>query len=217
MTVRGERVRVLVGGTSAPSRTGVRVALEAGGVEVCAEVTDADEALTRALRDRPDLCLLDADLAGGGLRATAAITASLPDTSVVVLAAAPAAADLLDALRAGASGYLGKDLNPQRLPYIVLGVLRGEAAVPRWLVTRLIDEFRARGRRQRLELPGRSPVELTDREWEVVQLLRGGHDTAEIGRRLFVSQGTVRTHVASIVHKLGVADRDELLRLLAPR
>jgi two-component system NarL family response regulator len=213
----GRTIRVLVADEHAATRAGLRVALERDGLRVCGEVGDADEALAVAVRERPDVCLLDTDIPGGGIAAAAGIQACLPDTTVVMLAKEPSDPDLLDALRAGAAGYLEWDTNPDRLPAIVRGVLRGEVALSRRLVATLVEEFRSRGRRQRLELAGRPSVDLTDREWEVVQLLRLGVDTADIAERLFVSTGTVRTHVAAILRKLGVPDREALLELLGRR
>ena len=208
---------MLVADEHAPARAGLRLALERDGLRVCGEVGDADEALAVAVRERPDVCLVDAGIPGGGIAATAGIQARLPGTPIVVLAKEPTDPDLFDALRAGAAGYLEWDTNPERLPAIVRGVLRGEVAISRRLAATLVEEFRSRGRRQRLEVAGRAPVELTDREWEVVQLLRRGVETADIAARLFVSTGTVRTHVSAILRKLDVPDRESLLRLLGRR
>ena len=122
--------------------------------------------------------------------------------------------DLFDSLRAGAAGYLLKDMNPERLPRALVAVLEGEAALPRRLVARLIDEFRERGRRRRAQLPSGGAVDLTSREWEVLDLIRQRYSTAQIASRLFISEGTVRSHVAAILHKLGVPDRESALRLL---
>ena len=83
-------------------------------------------------------------------------------------------------VRAGASGYLPQSLDPSRLPFVVRGVMRGEAAIPRRFVARLIDEVRRGERRRNLSIPGRRPVELTGREWEVVELLRQGLPTREM-------------------------------------
>jgi DNA-binding NarL/FixJ family response regulator len=121
--------------------------------------------------------------------------------------------DLFDALRAGASGYLLKDTDPERLPHALRGVASGESAMPRHLVARLMDQFRAsHGRR----LPGRLKrrAELTSREDEVLDLLVEGHSTHQMAERLFISQVTVRSHVAAILKKLDVPNRDSAVRLL---
>lgn len=208
-------LRVLVAGAHAADRKGIRLALEQAGFAVCAEVADADAAVAAAVGELPDVCLVDADLPGSGIAATTRITAKVPETAVVVLAGTPRDADLLDSLRAGAAGYLSKDTSPERLPNILRGVLRGEAALSRRLVARLIDEFRERGDRRRLTVAGGRSVELTGRESEVLDLLLEGLSTVEIARRLFISPGTVRTHVAAVLRKLSVPDRDTAIRLLA--
>lgn len=184
---------------------------------VAAEAGDATAAVAAALRERPDICLLDVRMPGGGIRATIGIVAAVPDTTVVIYTASQTDADLFDALRAGASGYLLKDTDPARLPLALLGVLRGEAALPRTLVARLIEEFRERERRRRLPLRGRRGVDLTSREWEVLELMRQGLTTAQMAERLYVSQVTIRTHVSSILRKLRVPDRAAAIRLLEGR
>jgi DNA-binding NarL/FixJ family response regulator len=121
-------------------------------------------------------------------------------------------ADLFDARRAGAAGYLLKDTDPARLPNALRGVMAGEAAVPRELVARLIDEFRMRGTR-RLNIVGSRGVELTSREWEVLDLMADGLTTAQIAQRLFVSPVTVRRHISGILEKLGAPDRSAAVRM----
>ena len=210
-------LRVLVADDHPPTRARVRAALEGHGFAVCAEAADASTALAAATREHPHVCLLDIHMPGGGIHAAADITAALPDTAVVMFTVSRSDADLFDALRAGASGYLLKDTDPARLPLALQGVLDGEAALPRNLVTRLVEEFRQRGRRKRLPLRGRQGVELTSREWEVLEFMRDGLTTAEMAERLYVSKVTVRTHVSSILKKLRVPDRAAAVRLLEER
>jgi DNA-binding NarL/FixJ family response regulator len=154
-------------------------------------------------------------LTGGGNRAATEILRALPGTRVVMLSASSADVDMFEALLAGASGYLLKDSDAERLPFALRGVLRGEAALPRMLTARLIEEFRAREQRRRgLSLPGRQ-VQLSDREWEVLDLMRDGCSTGEIAGRLAISPVTVRRHVQAVLQKLGVPGRCEALKLLA--
>jgi DNA-binding NarL/FixJ family response regulator len=205
---------VLIADDHPPTRAGVRMALEAGGFEVCAEAGDALGAIEAALRESPDVCLLDIHMPGDGIHAAEAISHELPDTAVVMLTVSREDTDLFDALRAGASGYLLKDIDPARLPLALHGVLEGEAALPRQLVALLIEEFRERRRRRRIPLRGRRSAELTDREWEVLQLMRQGAQTEEIAARLFISPVTVRTHVSAILRKLHVPTREAAIELL---
>ena len=198
----------------APTRAGVRSALESSGFQVVAEASDALGAVEATLREQPDVALLDIKMPGNGIAAAAEITADSNDTAVVMLTVSRDDRDLFDALRAGALGYLLKDTDPDRLPHALRGVLEGEAALPRALVARVIDEFRDRGRRKRLPLLKQRGVELTSREWEVLELLREDLTTAEIAERLFISQVTVRSHIAAVLKKLRVPDRKAALKLL---
>jgi DNA-binding NarL/FixJ family response regulator len=212
-----ESTRVLVADDHPALRQSVRTALEQGGFVICGEADTAATTVELALRDRPDVCLLDIHMPGNGIAAAAEITARLPETAIVMLTVSRNDADLFDSLRAGAAGYLLKDMDPSRLPHALRGVLSGEAALPRALVARVIDEFRERGRRRRLHLLGERGVELTSREWEILELMRQGLTTAEIAERLFVSKVTVRRHVSAILRKLRVTDRKAALRLVEER
>jgi DNA-binding NarL/FixJ family response regulator len=214
--VTGETFRVLIADDHPPTRAGVKAALEGDGFVVCAQAPDAHRAIEAAKRERPDVCLLDINMPGDGVYAAETISREVPDSAVVMLTVSRSDDDLFNALRAGASGYLLKDIDPVRLPLALRGVLEGEAALPRRLVALLIEEFRERKRRRRIPLVGRRSVELTDREWEVLELMRQGLTTLEIGDRLFISPVTVRTHVSSILRKLHVPTREAAVALLEP-
>ncbi len=205
---------MLIADDHAPTRAGVRVALEGHGFVVCAEAADAPTAVEAALRERPDVCLLDIRMPGGGVAAAAAISSQLPEAAIVMLTVSQDEADLFDALRVGAAGYLLKDTDPRRLPTLLSNVIAGEGVLSPMLVARLIEEFRERGRRRRLPLVGSRGIELTSREWEVLDLLRQGVSTKQIAQRLFVTEVTVRTHISAILHKLGVPNRRAALKLL---
>ena len=207
---------VLLADDHPPTRAGVRSALEGARFAVCADVPDAATAVSAALALRPDVALLDVHMPGSGIWAAREICAQLPDTAIVMLTISRNDDDLFDALRAGASGYLLKDMDPARLGAALDGVLAGEAALPRSLTARVIDEFRGRGRR-RLPFTGERGAALTSREWEVLDLMRDGLSTAEIAERLFVSRVTVRRHVSGILQKLQVGSREEALEQLAER
>jgi two-component system nitrate/nitrite response regulator NarL len=204
---------VVVADDHAPTRAGVRAALEGHGFSIVAEVADAAAAVEATGRERPDVCLLDIHMPGGGIAAAAKIAELQPDTTVVMLTVSRDDEDLFAALQAGASGYLLKDMAPARLAATLDGVLAGEAALPRTLVARVIREFRFAERRHGLPLLKRRGVELTEREWEVLQPMREGLSTGEIADRLGVSPVTVRRHVSGILAKLRVRDRKAALRL----
>jgi DNA-binding NarL/FixJ family response regulator len=207
-------IRVLVADDHPPTREGIRAVLEQAGIAVCAEASDAAAAVEAARRERPDVCLLDVHMPGSGISAAATISSELSDTAVVMLTAADNEDDLFDAVGAGAAGYLLKDTAPERLPYAVRGVTEGEAALSRKLTARVLDEFRGRAQRRRLQVPHRHGVDLTTREWEVLELMRQELSTAEIAKRLFVSPVTVRTHIAALLRKLDVPDRKAAIQLL---
>ena len=128
-----------------------------------------------------------------------------------MFARSPSERDLFAALEVGACGYLTKSTDPERLAFALKRVSEGEAPLPRTLVARLIEEFQERYRRSR------TLHNLTEREKEVLELLDEGLGTAEIAARLFVARVTVRTHIASILKKLGVPDREAAVRAVGGR
>jgi DNA-binding NarL/FixJ family response regulator len=219
MTTKTRPLRVLIADDHAPSRDDVRQALERDErFGVCALAADAAEAIQAAVRERPDLCLLDIRMPGSGLAAAWEIGARLPTAKIVMLTVSDDDADLFAALRAGADGYLLKTMNLQRLPDALNGVHSGEAAMPRTLVARVIEHFHTREPRWRqLVADDNSNGRLTSREWEVLGLLAQGHSTSGIARRLVLSSSAVRVHIAAIVRKLGVSDRAAAVELFRQR
>lgn len=201
--------RVLIADDHEPTRDDIRQALDGDGrFQVAAEVADAPGAVRSALRERPDVCLLDLRMPGGGLAAIREITARLPEAKVVVLTVSDDDADLFGALRGGVDGYLLKTMNLNRLPDELDSVCSGEAAIQRTLIARVLERFRQRQPRWRQD-PGREAGQrrLTSREWEVLELLAQGRSTAEIAERLVLTRSAVRVHISSIVRKLGVPGR----------
>jgi DNA-binding NarL/FixJ family response regulator len=207
--------RVLIADDHAPTRAGVRIALERDGMEICAEVTNASDAVEAALRERPDLCLIDVHMPGGGPSAASKITSKLPDTLVVMLTVSRENEDVLESLRRGAVGYLLKDMNPASLPVAVRAALSGEGVIPRALAAGLIDQLRHRpAASRRLLGQRRDQPALSAREWEILELLAEGASTSEMADRLFLSQVTVRRHISSILGKLGVSSRQDAVKLV---
>ena len=205
--------RVVLADEHPTLRASVRGLLERDGFDVCGEAGSAEAAVERALEERPDVCLLEVLLPGGGIWATARIAEKLPHTAIVMLTASRDREHLFDAVRAGAAGYLLKDMNPTRIPHALRGVLEGEAAIPRALVATLVTEFQSQGRRRML-VGRRGRADLTRREWEVLELMRAGLSTREMAGRLFLAPVTVRRHVSSLLDKLGVEDRAAAVALL---
>jgi DNA-binding NarL/FixJ family response regulator len=200
---------VLIADDHAPTREDVRRALEqGGGFSVCAEAADASEAVQAAVRELPEICLLDVRMPGSGVGAAWEIKARLPDTKIVMLTVSEIESDLFAALRAGADGYLLKTMNLERLPHALWGVLDGQAPIQRTLVARILDHFQTHEPRRRQLVPsGELAGRLTSREWEVLELLAQGRSTSEIARELVLSKSAVRVHIAALVKKLAVEDR----------
>jgi DNA-binding NarL/FixJ family response regulator len=208
-------VRVVMADDHARMRGRIRAALEAGGCEVCGEGASAADAIALATQHRPDVALLDIHMPGSGIQAAHEITRSLPEVAVVMLTQSVEEDDLFDSLRAGALGYLLKDTDPVRLPEALRGVLAGEAAMPRRLVARVMEEFRAPPKR-RFARKSAAAAKLSAREWEVMQLLAEGLSTEEVAGRLFLSPTTVRVHVSTVLKKLRVKDRQSAFEALRP-
>lgn len=191
--------------------------LERHGFRVCAEATTAAEGIEATLRERPAICLADVGLPDrSGIEVARELSRSAPATAVVMLSASDGHDDLVDAIRAGAVGYLLKDMDPERLAHALTGVVRGEAAIPRNLMAHLVKELQSQGRR-RVMIGKRGATELSSREWEVLELLCEGLGTAEIAKRLSLSPVTVRRHVSQLIRKLGVSDRDAAVALVEGR
>jgi DNA-binding NarL/FixJ family response regulator len=205
--VRAKRrpIRVLLACAYPATRAGLRSALSDERFELVAELADAPAAIDAARLECPDICVLDADMPSNAIEATARILRDSPETAVVLLAATQADDDMLEAVRAGAAGYLFKDMDPERLRFALIGVMEGEAALPRRLVARLMQEFRLRERGR--QVPTIGGVRLTERERDVLELLGEGASTREVAAALSIADVTVRRHVSAAVAKLGVADR----------
>jgi DNA-binding NarL/FixJ family response regulator len=212
-------LRVLIADDHAPTREEVRRVLEGDDrFDVCATVADAVEAVRAAIRQQPDVCLLDVRMPGSGLAAAWEINARVPQAKIVMLTVSEEDTDLFAALRAGADGYLLKTMNLSRLPDALQGVYNGEAAMPRALVARIIEEFHGREPRWRSPVSRESAQgRLTSREWEVLELLTQGRSTAEIADRLVLSASAVRAHITAIVRKLRVANREAAAELFRKR
>jgi len=213
-TDRRSRVRVVVGANEPATLAGIRMAFEADGMRVCAEAGSVHDLVQAVERHHPDACLVDVDLDGEGIRAAAEILARASTVAVVLLADDPGETQFLDAMRIGAAGYVLKSITPARLPSVVQAVLKGELAIPRSLVPALINEYRERPTRRYLAVPHGRGVDLTNREWDVLDLLREGLSTREAAARLLISEVTVRRHISAVLQKLHVGSRAEALRLL---
>lgn len=205
-----EELRVLIADDHAPTRDDVRRALSDGGLVICAEAADAAHAVQQALETRPDICLLDVRMPGGGAAAAWEIAARLPTTKVVMLTVSEEDGDLFRALRAGAVSYLTKDVDFGTLPGALRDVAEGKAAIPPELVARMVAQFHSNDPRFRTTEVGTDlGPRLTSREWDVLAGLAEGLSTRDIAKRLQLKPSGVRAHISAVVQKLGVKDRHE--------
>jgi DNA-binding NarL/FixJ family response regulator len=189
-------------------------ALTEVGISVRIEAENAASLLAAAIAEPPTVVLVGAQLPGGGVQLVQQLSRSLPDCLIVLLAVEPSETEMFECLRAGAVGYLPRDLPVSSIATALLAVLDGEVALTRAMMARVVEELQGRpGRRVRsLSTP---VTKLTSREWDVASLMRSGASTQQIASRLYMSSSTVRVHVSSILHKLHVSDRDAAIRVLA--
>jgi DNA-binding NarL/FixJ family response regulator len=207
-------LRILIADDHPLTRSALTGLLEQHGFSVVAEASDGAEAIDRARELRPDIVLLDLTMPGmGGLEALPRIRAAAPDCEVVVLTASGTEGNLLAAIRGGAAGYLLKTEPPERIAEFLQGVAHGEAALSGTVARRLMERMRD-GRRDS-GVPDAIASLLSAREVEVLLLLDEHLGTDEIGQRLFISEHTVRSHVKSLLRKLGASSRAEALKALA--
>ena len=185
------------------------------GFDVVGEASDGEEAIQTAARLAPDLILLDLSMPGlDGLSALPRLRAAAPDCEVVVLTASGTEENLLGAIRGGAAGYLLKSEPPERIVDFLRGVAQGEAALSGAVARRLLEQVREGGGRSS-GVPDSIAATLSARELEVLLLLDDHLGTDEIAKRLFISEHTVRSHVKSLLRKLGVSSRREALEALS--
>jgi two-component system nitrate/nitrite response regulator NarL len=184
------------------------------GFEVIGQAASGEEAIRQAAKAQPDLILLDLSMPGmSGLEALPELRRVAPGSEVIVLTASGTEENLLSAIRGGASGYLLKTESPQRIVEFLRGVVNGEAALSGSIARRLLEQVRD-GSHDR-GVPDEIASLLSARELEVLLLLDEHLGTEDIARRLYISEHTVRSHVKSLLHKLGVSSRREALERLS--
>ena len=201
-------IRVLLCDDQALVRGGFRMILEAReDIEVVGEAEDGVQALELARRHRPDVILMDVRMPRlDGVEATRRLVEAGAARRVLILTTFDLDEYVFEALRAGASGFLLKDVQPAQLVEAIRVVARGEALLAPTVTRRLLDRF-AHTLPGPPDPPPPELASLTEREREVLGLLAGGLSNAELAKRLFLSETTVKTHVSSILRKLGLRDR----------
>jgi len=200
-------IKVLIADDQALVRSGFRMILESrDDLEVVGEAGDGEQAIRLAGQTRPDVVLMDVRMPGlDGVSATARLTAAADPPKVIILTTYDLEEPLYAALRAGASGFLLKDVRPADLVEAIRVVAGGDALLAPTATRRLLDRFLVTDVTP--AAPAGSLDRLTEREREVLTLLARGASNAEIADRLTVTEATVKTHVSAVLRKLGVRDR----------
>lgn len=200
-------MRVLLVDDHVMVRKGVLSILTAApGIEVIGEATDGKEAVKVTLRQKPDLVLMDINMPElSGVEATRKIKAELPDTKVVILTVSETDKDLFEAIKAGADGYLLKNLGPEELVSALEAAYAGESPISPSMASKMLKEFR----QQRSGPSNEGAQQLSPREIEVLQLASQGLTYKEIAAQLFVAESTVKNHMRHIMEKLHLRNRSE--------
>jgi len=198
---------VLLVDDHATMRAGFRMILEASGVEIAGEAATGAEAVERAAHLAPDVVFMDVQMPDmDGIEATRHIVASGSRASVVIVTTFDRDDYLFAALDAGASGFLLKNAGPEELISAARVAAAGDALLAPEVTRRVIERHGATGHMRQAESSG-IPVSLTDREAEILRLLAAAMSNAEIARKLFIGEATVKTHVSNLLQKTGSRDR----------
>jgi len=205
-----DSIRLLIVDDQRLMREGLRTLLELeGGFEIVGEGTNGQAALDAYAELKPDVVLMDIRMPGmDGVEATRRLCARWPDARVIILTTFDDDANVFEGLRAGAVGYLLKDLSGQELANAVRTVYKGGALIEPTVAKRVMAEF------ARLHPPARSidnglPEPLSERELEILKLISNGLSNREIGNKLGLSEGTVKNYVTNVLQKIGVRDRTQ--------
>jgi DNA-binding NarL/FixJ family response regulator len=202
----GDRPSVFIVDDHSFYRAGLRSVLVEHGFPVVGEAATGEAAIPLIERRRPDLVVMDLAMPGmSGIDATRAVITRFPSIAVLVMTVSATDADVLDALEAGASGYLLKDSAPEEIVRGLHAALDGDTPLSPRIAGLIVH--RARAVAGGSHAVARTAAELTEREREVLRLIAEGRDNTEIARALYVSPTTVKRHVSAILTKLGVTNR----------
>jgi DNA-binding NarL/FixJ family response regulator len=205
-----ERIRVLIVDDHALFRRGLMLVLESeDGIEVIGEAEDGDEAITKAEELAPDVVLMDVRMpAVNGIDATRRLADSLPTTKIIMLTVSDEEDDLYEAIKAGATGYLLKEISIEEVADAVRAVMQGQTLISPSMASKLIAEFANLSKlaSQRSSVPA---PRLTDRELDVLRLVAQGLTNREVADQLYIAENTVKNHVRNILEKLHLHSRME--------
>ena len=206
----GDPIRVLVVDDHALFRRGLQMVLEQEeDIEVVGEAGDGAEAVERAADAVPDIVLMDVRMPKrGGIDACTAIKDAVPSAKIIMLTISDEEADLYDAIKAGASGYLLKEISIEEVAAAIRAVNEGQSLISPSMASKLLTEFASMIKRtdDRQQVP---TPRLTDREMEVLKLVAKGLNNRDIAKQLFISENTVKNHIRNILEKLQLHSRME--------
>ncbi|MDN4608884.1 response regulator [Sporosarcina highlanderae] len=178
-------------------------------IEVIGTAMDGKDALDKAMELLPDIVLMDIRMPKvNGVEGTKLLKTNLPDVKVLILTTFNDSEHIFDALEEGASGYLLKDMPTDTIVQAILTVQHGGVVLPKEFTSQVLTELRMKSHNSLVEIP-KSAEELSDREMEVLTRLGEGLNNKEIANALFITEGTVKNHVSSVIQKLGLRDRTQ--------
>ena len=203
-------IRVLIVDDHALFRRGLEMVLaQEPDIEVVGEAADGAEAVSMAVEMVPDIVLMDVRMPRrGGIDATSAIKEKVPSAKIVMLTISDEEADLFDAIKAGAMGYLLKEISIDEVARDIRAVFNGQSLISPSMASKLLTEFASmiKNKDDRPQLP---TPRLTDREMEVLRLVAKGMNNRDIAKQLFISENTVKNHIRNILEKLQLHSRME--------
>jgi DNA-binding NarL/FixJ family response regulator len=209
---RAEPIRAMIVDDHALFRRGLEMVLNAEpDIELVGEASDGDEAVEKAGESLPDVVLMDIRMPrSSGIDACRAMKDLVPSAKIVMLTISDEEEDLFEAIRAGASGYLLKDIPLDEVAATVRAVDGGQSLINPSMAGKLLTEFAVLARREQSEPPQQVPApKLTDREMQVLKLIARGMNNRDIAKELFISENTVKNHVRNILEKLQIHSRME--------
>jgi DNA-binding NarL/FixJ family response regulator len=203
-------IRVLIADDQALFRRGLHVVLDTeDGIEVVAEAENGEEAVERARELAPDVVLMDVRMPRlDGIEATRRVRSEVPTTKIIMLTVSDEEDDLYEAIKAGANGYLLKEISVEEVAESVRAVMQGQSLLSPSMASKLLNEFNALVKRAEGKQQFDGPV-LTNRELEVLRLVAKGMSNREIATELYISENTVKNHVRNILEKLHLHNRME--------